>query len=182
MDFFKTLWSDLYGIFGERVELGTNAVTTLNIIVWAIFAGFIIAIGATLYNKFVPGKIVRALIEKKAHTKEEAMSADELGCNNAFIRVALRKNSTMRRIVRMEDDTDTQRSDKAFEAAKFYIPEEYIHRAESIYGKSDVSVKTVILSVIGLLAAAIVAFIVIPNLIQLLANFIESITPSDNIL
>ncbi len=182
MEFFKTLWNDLYGIFGERVELGTNSVTTLNIIVWAIFAGFIIAIGVTLYSRFVPGKIVRALIEKKAHTRECALFAAEVGCNNAFIRFALRKNSTMRRIVRMEDDTDTERSDKEFEAAKFYIPEEYIHRAESIYGKSDITAKTVILSIIGLLAAAIVAFIVIPNLIQLLANFIESITPSENIL
>ena len=182
MDFFKTLWNDFYGTFGERVELGTNAVTTLNIIVWAIFAGFIIAIGATLYNRIVLGKIVRALIEKKAHTKDGALSAAEVGCSNVFIRHALRKNSTMRRIVRMEDDTDEERSDKAFGEAKFYIPEEYIRRAESIYGKSDISAKTVVLSLVGLFVAALVSFILIPNLIQLLINFIDSITPSDNIL
>lgn len=182
MDFFKTLWSDFTGIFGERVELGTNSVTTLNIIVWAIFVGFIIAIGVTLYNRIVLGKIVRAIIEKKAHTKECALGAAELGCGSAPFRLALRKNSTMRRIVRMGDDTDTERSTKDFASAKFYIPEEYIQRAQSIYGKSDISVKTVVLSVIGLLAVAILAFIFIPDIIRLLVNFIESITPSDNIL
>ena len=184
MDFFKTLWSDLYGIFGERVELGTNSVTTLNIIVWSLFAGFIIAIAVTVYNKVVLGKIVRALIAGKAFTPECALGAAEVGCDNASIRFAQRKKSTMRRIVRMTDDTDMKLSDKGFDKAKFYIPEEYIPRAESFYGRSDISAKTVALSVIGLLAVAIVAFIFIPDIIQLIANFIEGITPTgnDNIL
>lgn len=183
MDFFKTLWSDFIGIFGKRVELGTNSVTTLNIVVWALFLGFMIAIAVTLYNKLIVGKIVRALVSRKAHEGTSALTLAEAECDNKFIRFALRKNGSFRRIVRASEDTDVKRADVNFELTRFYIPPKFIRRAETIYGKSDLTPKTVILSVVGLLAITMLAFVLIPYIVQLLANFIGSITPStDNIL
>ena len=75
MDFFEALWRDLGSVFGKRVQLGTNSVTTLNIIVWSLFIGFMIGIGVTLYNKMVLGSLVRELIEHGAHTEDAALTA-----------------------------------------------------------------------------------------------------------
>lgn len=182
MEFFKTLWNDISGIFGDRIELGTNSVTTLNIIVWSLFIGFMIAIGATLYNKFVVGRVVRALIGREAHTEEAALTAKDVDCADVFIRFALRKKSSLRRIVHMVGDKEAHRADTDFSTAKFYVPHEQIHRAKVIYGEVDASVPTILLSVFAFLLLAVVAFVVVPDLIQLLANFISSVTPNDKII
>lgn len=182
MEFFKALWNDVSGLFDERIELGTNSVTTLNIIVWSLFIGFMIAIGVTLYNKFVVGRVVRALISREAHTKEAALSAQDVDCTSVFIRFALRKSSSLRRTVRMVGDGEDLRADTPFEEAKFYVPHEQIHRAKVIYGEVDASVPKILLSVFAFLLLAVVAFVVVPDLIQLLANFIGSITPNDKII
>ena len=181
VDFFKALWDNITDITGETVTLGTNTVTTLNIIVWSLFIGFILAIFATLYNKFVIGRLVHALLEKGANTEDTAISTSEAGCNNAFVRLALRRGTALRRVVYMVGDTELH--DAKYDAcAALYIPEETRHRAEVTYGKSDITAGGVILAAIACAVIAITALILIPDLIQLLANFIDSITPKDNIL
>ncbi len=181
MEFFKALWRDFNNLTGGDIALGTNAVTTLNIIVWSLFIGFMIAIIATLYNKFIIGKAVRALLKKEAHTEKNALCIGEIECDSAFIRFALRKNSSLRRIVYLCGDTDT-RQVKFETNAKLYIPQEKIRRAEVTYGKSDITVGNVLLSVIGLIAVAVLALIFIPDIITLVANFINSIAPKNNYL
>lgn len=182
MDFFEALWRDLSGIFGDEIHLGTNSVTTLNIIVWSLFIGFMIAIGVTLYNKIVLGTIVRSLIDRQAFCEEDSLTASEVGCNNIFIRFALRRGGSFRRIVRMTGDTEYEQVKGDFTTARYYIPSENVHRAEMIYGKAGASVFSVLLSILAFLAVAFISFIVIPDLIQMLMNFIESITPESNIL
>ncbi len=181
MEFFKSLWNSFTDIAGEKVTLGTNTVTTLNIIVWSLFIGFIIAIIATLYNKFVIGKAVRALLKKEAHTEENALYCEEIGGINPFVRFALRKNSSLRRIVYLCGDTEAEQVKYAADS-KLYIPEKKIRRAEVTYGKSDITVGNVILSIAACIAVAILALIFIPDIIMLLSNFIDSITPKNNYL
>ena len=181
MEFFKALWSDLTALTGGTVTLGTNTITTLNIIVWSLFIGFILAIFATLYNKFVIGKLVRALLKKEVHSESTALCADEVNCDNPFIRFSLRKNSSLRRIVYISGDTDAEQQKYDRSASKLYIPVEKIHRAALTYGKNDITVGTVLLSIAACVAVAILALIFIPELVIMLSNFIESITPSDNI-
>lgn len=170
MDFFDALWRDLGSVFGEQVQLGTNSVTTLNIIVWSLFIGFIIAVGATLYNKLVLGRVVRTLIEKQAHTPESALPADEIGANNPFIRFALRRGSSLRRVVHTTLDTDTAEAKLDVEGAKFYVPSESRRRAEIVYGSPETSVFSVLLAIVAFLILAMVAFLIIPNITQLLGN------------
>ena len=181
MEFFETLWRDLGAVFGERIQLGTNSVTTLNIIVWSLFIGFIIAIGVTLYNKLVLGRVVRMLIEKQAITPETALSADEIGANNPFIRFALRRTSSFRRVVRTTLDTEQEQAKPDAEGVKFYVPSESHRRAQIVYGKPEASVFSVLLAIIAFLILAMVAFIIIPDIAQLLANFANSIAPRSGI-
>lgn len=182
MEFFESLWNSLQGIVGERIELGGNSITTLNIIVWSLFIGFMIAIGISIYNKLLLGGVISTLVKREVFSEEAALTPTELGCANPFVRFALRKNGTFRRIVRMKGDTDTEYCSDPFMGARFYLPSENVHRAELIYGKAELSLGTVLLSIGAFLVLAIVSFIVIPDLMTMLSNFIAGITPSDNIL
>ena len=181
MEFFKALWRNFGELTGGEITLGTNAVTTLNIIVWSVFCGFIIAIMVTLYNKFIVGKAARELLKRGANSENSAVTAAEISCANPFIRFALRKNSSLRRVVFVCGDTEAEQT-KYEPTSRLYIPEEKIHRAEVTYGKSDITVGSVILSLAALIAAAILALIFIPDIITLLANFFDSITPNNKYL
>lgn len=173
MDFFDALWRELVSVFGERTELGTNSVTTLNIIVWSLFIGFIIAIGVTLYNKIVLGKLVRALIEKDATSPERALALGDVGGENPLIKLALRRGGALRRVVRMAEDNEGEDTGKNVAEGKFYIPEECMHRAKTVYDKPETSVFSVLLAIIAFLVLAMVAFIIIPDIVQLISNIGE---------
>ncbi len=182
MEFFEALWNDLMEICGDTITLGDQPVTTLNIIIWSLFIGFMIGIGVTLYNKFVLGSLIRGLIERGAHTADAALTATEIGCANPFVRFAMRKNSSLRRIVHVKGESDAKEFKYSFQTAQFFIPDEMVHRAELVYGNAGTSVLSVLLAVLAFLVVALVSFIVVPDLIQMLNNFINGIKPPSNIL
>ena len=82
----------------------------------------------------------------------------------------------------MVGDTEEKRSNEDIKKARFYIPEENIHRAEVIYSLSGTNFVSIILSVFAFLVVVFLSFVIIPNLIQMLSNFISNITPQSNIL
>ncbi len=182
MDFFEALWNDLLGLCGDTVTLGTNNVTTLNIIVWSLFFGFVVGIGVTVYNKLVLGPVINGLIENKAHSEADAITLKEVSHPNPFIRFALRKGSTFRRVVKMCGDTDTARSGDNPLAAKFYLPEENIRRAKKLYAGTEMSLVSVLISVIVFFVIALLMFTVVPDLITMFTNFIGNVTPDSNII
>ena len=132
IEFFEALKNDLGKIFGETITLGDNPITTLNIIIWSLYIGFMIGIAVTLYNRLILGGLIRKLIDRGAMTEGSALTCAEVGCKNPLIRFSLREKSTLRRIVHMSGDTETTRSREPFDKARFYIPDENIHRAEVI--------------------------------------------------
>ncbi len=170
MDFFDALWRDLGSVFSERIELGTNPVTTLNIIVWSLFIGFIIAIGVTLYNKIVLGKLVRTLIEKHVTSPECALTLENVGAKNPLIMLALRRGSSLRRVVHLVENSNETDTKENIANGKFYIPNECMHRASKVYDKPETSVFSVLLAIIAFLVIAMVAFIAIPDIVQLISN------------
>lgn len=175
MDFFEALWLDIQKICGNAAPLGTNNVTTLGIIVWSLFIGFMIAIAVTAYNKFVLGPVVSGLIEKKAHSEDTALVISDFCRPNPFVRFALRKKSSLRRIIMAKE------ADGNISRTQFYIPEDKIKRATVMSG-SEMSVSGVLLSVLVFFALALAAFIVVPDLITMASNFVSSITPKSNII
>ncbi len=186
MDFFKeffgALKNDLSKLCGETISLGDNPITTLNIVIWSLYIGFVIGIGITVFNRIVLGGLVKKLVDRRAHTEGGALALGEIGCSNFFIRMALRSGGTLRRIICMVGDTEEKRSNESISTARFYIPEENIHRAEVIYGLSGTSFMSILLSVLAFLIVVFLSFMIVPNLIQLLSNFISGITPKSNIL
>lgn len=186
MDFFKeffdALKNDIGKLCGDTITLGDNPITTLNIVVWSLYIGFLIGIGITVLNRVVLGGLVKKLVDRRAHTEGGALALGELGCSNFFIRTALRNSGTLRRVIRMVGDTDEEHKHDDISTAKFYLPEENIHRAEAIYGLTGTSVMSIVLSVLAFLIVVFLSFVIVPNLIQMLSNFISGITPKSNIL
>ena len=106
---------------------------TQEIIIQGLFIGVVLAVLAVGYNKLVLGKFVKALIKSEANHPLRAKSFEQLGVSqNIFIKLALRKRGTLRRIVREPEDTEMQ--------GRFYIPEDKLYRAGRIYGGKDVDV------------------------------------------
>ena len=182
MDFFEALWNDLLELCGDTVTLGTNNVTTLNIIVWSLFIGFVVGIVTAVYNKLVLGPVIDGLIKNNAHSEAVAITLGEVGCVNPFIRFALRKGSSFRRVVKMCGDTEVSRSDDSPLTARFYLPEENIRRAKNLYAGAEMSLASILISVIVFFVIAVLMFTVVPNLITMFANFIGSVTPDSNII
>ncbi len=174
MEFFKALANDFNEVFGDKISLGTNTITTLNIIVWSLFIGFLAAILITLFNKLLIGSAVRRLIAKKAYTSDRAISAEKLGCRNIFIRFAFRKNSTLRKLL-CTDNAEESVTAANMDSIKFYIPEESVRKAETIYGKKDITVGTVLLCIIALFIVAMLAFLAADYLINMAEGFASDI-------
>ena len=181
-DFFEALKNDIGKICGETISLGDNPITTLNIVIWSLYIGFLIGIAITVANRFVLGGLVKKLVDRKANTEGGALTIGEIGCSNPLVKAALRGGGTLRRIIRMVGDTEEKRQKEDFSTAKFYIPEENIRRAEVIYGLNGTSVASILLSVFAFLVVVFLSFVIIPNLIGMVSNFISGITPQSNIL
>lgn len=174
MDFFKTLWGDFMSVCGDRVQLGTNTVTTLNIIVWSIFIGFLLAIIISLYNKLVIGTAVRGIIEKKAFSESDAVTLTEIDCKKSLPGVvfALKINNTLKKIIRKAQDSD---ADNDSGNVKYYIPEDIVHKAETIYGKKGITAGNIVLAIVALLIVSVAAIYFVPDLITMLSNLVNGI-------
>lgn len=84
----------------ENFEL-FNPFITLRLIVWSLFAGFVVASLLAIYNKRVVGSIVRRMLSS-AVSEENAKTIAELGYDykkDVFVKSALRSDSALRKYV-----------------------------------------------------------------------------------
>ncbi len=165
-----------------------NPFISLELIVWALFAGFILAALIAIYNKRVVGGFVKAILRNECLSAESAKTIIDLGFGSDwFIKNALRTDTVLRRFVVRVDDTaeespENEKKDPGskhgainFARAKFYIPEELKYRAEVRYASKGTDLIAFGLCVVVLAAAAFAAIYIIPDLIQLIDNFISSL-------
>lgn len=168
---------------------------TLEIIVWSMFLGIIIGAIITLYNKSVLGAFVRKLLEIGATTPESAKTLEETGfSNNIFVKYTLQIKSTYRKIIQaaainnsvpdsvVTNEKAAKRKRKRAQRPplselKFFIPEEMTMRAHSFYSNKGTSLLIVIMTVALFLTVAILSLMIIPNLVQMLKNFVEFVSP-----
>jgi len=176
-DFFSALWNDISSVWAETIPLGDNPITTLNIVVWSLYIGFMIGIGVTVYNRIVLGGLIRRMLEHQATDEKSAVTIAEVGCTSPFIKLALRKGGTFRNIVHMVGDTPENRNPQNLATARFFIPDENIHRAEIVYGNNGANAMSIALAILAFFVVMLLAFIIVPNLIQMLNNFIAAIQP-----
>ena len=73
---------------------------TPELVIWAIFLGFSIALVLALFHKRYMGKFIHTLLKKGIDSKEKAATLKELGfANNPFVKMALKGKTAYSGIV-----------------------------------------------------------------------------------
>jgi len=166
-------------IFHTLESMSANfPIIDLATVVWCIYIGAVIGWAGVLFNKFVPGAVVRKILKQKLHSEELAKTPDEIGIS-VFLRVFLRDGKTLRRIVKSveqlsdEEKAKTEAPSEEKESVKsklmpfkrefnrsvkeqhFFIPEELRYRAENRYSASIIDILVLVIGAAGLLAVAV---------------------------
>lgn len=190
----------------ENLDLSVVAIANLRGAIIAVFLGIIIASILTLFHKNVHGDFVRSLISEDCSSPEKAKTLYDLGfMTNGAVKSALRSGNTYRGIVRcVEEDAYNAsvekrrgeyraRADQSgertpefksvpykidFNKDHFYIPEEVQFTAGTRFEKQKGSVGTVILVVVISAVMLVVTLKLLPDLLQLVDNFVGSFKSS----
>lgn len=152
-------------------------ISALELTVWSIAVGSVIAILFAYYNRTILGGFVRTLISKEALSIDTAITLNEAGYQkNAFVKRALLKRDTFRKIVfEVDDEIKVASEGHSFSArtkpinlntARFYVAKENRIMAEHRYDNQGADIFGVITSIIVVLALAYVVTLVVPQLID----------------
>ena len=163
----------------------SNPVITLSTAIWGIYIGAVIGWAAVLFNKFVPGTVVRRILSLGLFSPDKAMTVDEMKIKFPLLRYMLRDGSSLRRTVksREEEEKGLLPEKKGFIASlapdpkrpvktqHFYIPEDIRFRAEARYSTGFGDIAALVIGAVVLLAAAFVLFnFGIPAIMDLLGS------------
>jgi len=144
---------------------------TLEIVIWSLFIGIIIGAFAVWYSRRVLGTLVRALLDSQANATGNAKTFIDLGIKNTFIyTLALRKNSTYRKIVHIADTEDESDVKSNIKNMRFYIPEEVNFRADSMYNAKGTTLVGAVVAIFAFLIMAILTLVVVPDLIKMIQD------------
>ncbi len=118
---------------------------TPELIIWALFIGFSIALVMTLFSKRFMGKFVHTLLSEKVDSPDKAKTLSELGYGkNLFVRMALVGKSAYSGLIFEKNEEvvvhgnsviPVIRRNVDFNTARFYLPKILTARAEIRYEK-----------------------------------------------
>ena len=147
---------------------------TPELVIWAIFIGFSLALVLALFHKRYMGKFVHTLLQKGIDQKEKAMTLKELGfANNPFVKMALKGKTAYSGIVFEKDEEITVHGDSVvpvqrykvdFATARFYIPAFLVPRAEVRFEKRGSHVMALLVGVILFYVIAMVVIYYLPEI------------------
>ena len=205
-DFFTNLFSP---DMGEYEYIGVSGSMIRNIIV-GLLCGFFLACCMTVFDRRVLGDFVRRLLYCECLSKETAMTLAELGyLKNAIIRGALRRNVSLRRVVKcVEEEEFRSRAEAEYEALvksceeagkkppkrtvpafkvdpsvmHFYIPEDLKYVADVKFEKKGANWVTLLVAFVLFFAIAALAIFLLPDLLQMIDNMLGQFDPKNNIL
>ena len=146
----------------ENITFTEQTATGVQLVVWGLAIGFFLAALFSLYQRFVVGAPIRALLRLLALSPESAKTEEELGIGgNVLLHRALTKNTSVQKLIKKTEG----------EPCGYYIPEELKYRAELRYEKKGNPFLQIVLA--ALLSVVIgVAFI---KLIPLFLSMIDAI-------
>ena len=148
----------------------------LNLVIWAVYIGFMLASIFYYYQKKVMGKFVRLVISKGASSPDSALTLAELGYDkDNLIRRELQKSGALRKMVWEIDDNYRTGEDGILFCAReksldlnigrFYVPEERRIRAQIRYDDKGTDIFALIISAAVMFVAAVAACIWLPDVI-----------------
>ena len=146
----------------EHIAFTEAAARNVQLVVWGICIGFFLASLFSLYQRFVIGAPIRALLRANALSPENAKTADELGFEQGslYCRILAKSSALQRLVKKAEGDID-----------RYYVPEDLKYRAELRYEKKGTPIVQALLA--ALLSAAV--GIVLLKLIPLALSMVDAI-------
>ena len=150
---------------------------TPELVVWALFIGFSIALFLALFSKRYMGNFVMALIAKGADNPEKAMTLKELGFGrNFFVKRALLGKSAYSGLVfeqgedvKIEGDSviPVIRRKVDFESARFYIPRVLKPRAEVRFERKGTHIMALLVGIVVFFVLSMLAIAYMPEIMSL---------------
>lgn len=149
---------------------------SIDTIAWCMFGGVIIGAGISVYFKEVLGAFVRFLIKNGYNSAENAPRLEETKfAKNFFVKRAIRKG-TYKRVMKTEAPDDDKLTEKeVILKSRYYIPDDLVFQAENVFSKKGTNWFALILTVILFFIVAALSLFVVPDLIQMLNNFINGL-------
>lgn len=197
-----------YGEY-ENLNLSGLSLSRIRAAVIAVFIGSIIGIYASLFNKKIYGRFVRALGNESCFTPESAKTLKELGfLKSPSIRYAIRRGTVYKDTICCPDEEEYRKELEQrrgvfyakvsageypakskfkvipfkydFETAKFYIPENKIFEAEEKFKGKSVPLFLLIILTVTMIAALYVTIAFLPDILMLINNFVGMFSTSIN--
>ncbi len=155
-----------------------DGTVSLEIVIWSLFMGVVIAALITYIKCTVLGVFVRRLLKAEGTASENAKSLKELDLEkNILVRLALLSKKPYSGAVKavLADGTELDNTRRLpngtdRDQLKYYIPKEKAFRAELTYKRKGNDLVTVIVTIVLFLAIALLAFTVIPYLISMASS------------
>ena len=149
----------------------------LNLIIWSMYAGILLATFYSYYQKRIIGGFVQHMMKKGANSIDNAKTLEELGYHrHTAIRRELTKPAPLRKMVWEVDDNHQEGEDGVIFCARekaldlnlgrFYIPEEKRIEAELRYATKGNDVFSVILSIAVFFVLSVLACAFLPTIIE----------------
>ncbi len=213
---WKELWQYFYNTYldpseyYEHIDVGTGTLLSVRIIILGLCIGMVLAGFGAVFNKRVLGNVVRKILSAGALSPESAMTLEELGYeNNFFVRLAVRKSTSLRRVVkcREEQEFNASQTEKYNEYLKlkaenknipkfkdteykinpyadaFYIPEEMKYMADIKFDKKGSTWLGAIIFTIVMVVVFVAIMVALPHILGLINDLAGSVdTSPDNIL
>lgn len=159
-----------------------SARATLQGVILAFCIGILLASLYMLYQKLVPGNIVRAILKAEAHTPESAKTLTELGLDkNPLYRFELRRNTVLRKTVlrvseqgsdESESETASEDTENVEQEERFYISEEEKYRAEVRFDKKGNGIAGLVLTAVLTVALAILLIKLTPAVLGMIDHLL----------
>ena len=155
-----TLAKSLLGVFAiepkeyKSITLDSGDALLLTLLVYGICAGIVLAAIYTLYQKSVPGALVRALLAADATSPEKAMALEALPVRGKkLLRFELGHNLVLRKtVLTVGEGSET----------RYYIPEEQKYRAEGRFEQKGNGILSLVLTAALAFGLALLLFLIIP--------------------
>ena len=168
-----------------------NPTTTLSIIIWGMYIGFMIGGALSVYNKGYLGEVIRCLAKRGINSPSNAVPIDQIGIKMGWLR---RRNicagGTLSRYVIIANPEECRINKKPFSPlwriigiserkteydhtkAKVYLLEKKRIQAEIRYSKKGTNIVVFLISAVAFLALAVALTFAIPYLLDLLDSTI----------
>ncbi|MCQ2430959.1 MAG: hypothetical protein MJ192_11595 [Clostridia bacterium] len=201
-EWFDRTFSTGYNDY-QHIQMGTGTIVTLRNIVLGLFIGLIIAACVAFYDKNRLGAFVRKLVKEECLSTEKAKTLNELGfLKNPGVRNSLKRGKVLGNTVHCVEKEQYQAEVEAarqayiektgsedgfgmpdykmdLNTAHFYIPDEEHYAAEVRFEEKGSGWRALVLVIVlAVVGAALVCYL-LPDMIQLLDNMIDILSPDD---